>query len=156
MSDESESHDKNESGGELRKKLEAALDENRKLLAIAKTAKAKELIEAKGYKHVTPADFDEVSLDEIEAKAETLEASKAAADAEALKRILSAKGLGANDLDSVVKGLVGKSSTELEAEALGRLRSLGSLSGDAPSRQGPDVSKLTPDQMIRLGVGTKK
>lgn len=129
MSDELDSEETTESGGSLRAKLEASLAENKTLAAELHQFKARDIITAKGLKHVRPDDLAGVSLADLEAKAEELEAQNAAADAEAVRRVLAAKGLDASAVDKAVTDLLSGEST---TETLDRIRSGGRIGGDPP------------------------
>jgi hypothetical protein len=147
MSDEQDSIESGESGGQLRKKLEDALKENATLKTIAVSAKAEALITAKGYKHVTSADFQNVELDKIEEAAEQLEAQKAAADAEAVKRVLAAKGIE-GDLDKVIGAVLGGNPEK-------NYRSLSSVSGQPVGRV-VDTSQMSAMEKIAYGLSQKR
>lgn len=129
MSEELDSEETTESGGSLRAKLETTLAENRALAGQLAELKAKELISEKGLKHVQPGDLVGVNLTELEEKALELEAQKAAADAEALRRVLAARGLDAGEVDKVVNELI---SGESAADTLDRIRSGGHIGGNPP------------------------
>lgn len=87
-----------ESGSQLRDKLEAALAENR---AIRST-----LVETtvKGFRYVKPDDLKDVAVDQIEAKAAELEAERKSAEDAAIAARL---GVSVEDLDAALAKLSG-------------------------------------------------
>lgn len=119
-------------GGTLRKKLEAALGENAKLKETLTGLQAAELIREKGYKHVTPSDLQGVELSEIATKAAEIETEKAAAGAEAVKRMLEAKGLAGDELTKTLDALLGNEDTQ--GAALERIRQIGQIQGTPPPK----------------------
>lgn len=124
MPDENGSEDTNESASSLRKKYEAALEQNKAITARLAEREAKDLIREKGYKHLTAEDLKDVSLEDLATKAEELETQKAQADAEALRRVLGAKGISGDDLDKAVADIIGSPAndgTQERIAAAGRI-----------------------------------
>jgi hypothetical protein len=130
MAEDFDSEDEKESGSSLRKKLEAALKERDEALKVAIASKAQVLIGEKGYKHLTAEDLAGVSLSDLEAKADELEAQKAAADAAALRRVLEAKGFKDSELDQAMKGLLGDEPDQNATQD--RIRDAARLQGTPP------------------------
>lgn len=113
-----------ESGGSLREKLEQALAANATITSELVSYKAKDLISANGYKHVTVEDLQGVSLGEIEAKAGEIETQKAAQAEAVLKTVLGSKLGDDVDLDAVIANLLGNAD-KVEDAALDRIRAVG-------------------------------
>lgn len=132
MAEDFDSEDEKESGSSLRKKLEAALSERDEALKVAIAAKAQVLITEKGYKHLTAEDLAGVSLSDLEAKADELEAQKTAADAAAIRRVLEAKGFKDSELEQAVKGLLGNEQDGTATQD--RLREAARLQGTPPAQ----------------------
>jgi hypothetical protein len=132
MSDDFNSEDEKETGSTLRSKYEQAIETNKALQAELVEMKAKDLISSKGYKHLSVEDLSGVDLSELEAKAEALEAQKAAADAEAVRRVLAGRGLDDSQLDAALATILG--STEGgDSKALDRIAAAGKIVGTPPS-----------------------
>lgn len=145
--DDSQTEVGQESGGSLREKLEGALTTNASLASELAGYKAKDIISAHGYKHVTVEDLKGVKLDEIEAKASELEVSKSALAESVLKSVLKDKlGEGA-DLDAVVAGLIGGSTETVDSSALDRIRSVGKVQGLPPQKLAEDPSLVGPARL---------
>lgn len=132
MAEDFDSEDEKESGSSLRKKLEAALKERDEAVQAAVSARAQVLISEKGYTHLTAEDLAGVSLSDLEAKADELEAQKAAADAAAIRRVLEAKGFKDSELEQAVKGLLGDEQDGTATQD--RLREAARLQGTPPAQ----------------------
>lgn len=87
-----------ETGGQLRQKLEEALQANKALAERLAGHEAKAVIEAKGYRLVTAEDLKGVDLDSIAAKAEELEGAKRAD----LGRLFQAKGVPVDEVPQAI------------------------------------------------------
>jgi len=114
-----------ETGGELRAKLEAALKDLNTLKASNASLTAEKVIRDSGLTYVTAADLSEIPTDEMVAKATELEASKAAQAEELAAKFLAAKGVTLDQIDGAAAG-------QKPAETATRVASLGSLQGTRP------------------------
>jgi len=121
-----------ETGGELRAKLEAALDENKNLKSSVSSLTAEKVIRDSNLTYVKPEDLSGLSTDEMVAKATELEASKAAQAEELAAKFLAAKGVTLDQIDGAAAG-------QKPAETATRVASLGSLPGTRPK---PDFEGL--------------
>jgi hypothetical protein len=133
-----------ESGGSLREKLEAALATNATLATQVASYQAKDLISAKGYKHVTAEELQGVKLDEIEAKAAEIEQTKVAQREAVLREVLGDK-VDKADLDAMVKSLVGDQGND-GAEALDRIRAIGKQAA-VPVSKPEDATLFGPSKI---------
>ena len=132
MADDFDSEDEKESGGSLRKKLEAALEENRALKGEVTSFKAHQLIQEKGFKHLTVDDLKGVDLSELETKAAELEAQKEQQAAVTLRRVLEGKGLKDSELDQALQALL--SEEDPAGAALDRIRQVSKVNGTPPAK----------------------
>lgn len=125
-------------GGTLRKKLEEAIAENRKLAQRVATGEAKELISSKGYNLVKPEDLADVPLDQIEVKAKELHEQRLESRKETIREVLADRhGLEGAELDAAVEDFLGgggvaNEGTVIEDKDLG-LDDLASLPGSRPN-----------------------
>lgn len=118
-----------ETGGSLRTKLESALATNASLTETLVSYKAKDVIQAKRLKHVTPEDFKGVKLDEIEAKADELEVAKAADAERVLRSVLASKGLEGDELEAEIAQLLGSDDSKATEK---RVQTVSRINGDRP------------------------
>ena len=132
MSDDFNSEDEKETGSTLRSKFEQAIETNKALQARVVEMSAKSLISEKGYKHLSVEDLRGVDLSELEAKAEALEAQKATADAEAVRRVLAGRGLDDSQLETALASILGSTESG-DSTALDRIAQAGKLNGTPPS-----------------------
>lgn len=132
MSDDFNSEDEKETGSTLRSRFEQTLGEKKALEATVLELKAEKLISTKGYKHLTVEDLRGVDLSELEAKAEALEAQKATADAEAVRRVLAGRGLNDSQLETALATILG-SNEGADSKALDRIAQAGKLVGTPPA-----------------------
>jgi hypothetical protein len=137
-----------ETGGSLRAKYEAALDESRQLAAELIAYKAKDVIQEKGYKFVTPEDLKGVGLNELAARAEAVEKQKLEIRETVLRDALAGQGLEGERLDDAVRNLL--NPQESHAETSTRLAGLGRINGTFPA-QG-DTDGLEGRDLIRAAV----
>jgi hypothetical protein len=135
-----------ESGGSLREKLEAALQNQASLATELASYKARDLIAENGYKHVTAEDLKDVKLDEIATKAAELEASKASLAESVLRTVLKDKFGDGADLDTVVKNLIGDAG-QADTAALDRIRSVGKTQGLPAQRPDEDPNLIGPARL---------
>lgn len=146
------SDDDQESGSKLRDKLEAEIARSRELTSQLVGYKAREVIEAKQWQHVTAEDLKGVGLEELEAKGAELEASKAALKESVLKEVLSKQGITGEDLDAAIGQLVGKvSPADDTTAALARMRAAQSAAGTAPGKL--DTPGVFGASRIRAALG---
>lgn len=128
------SEEQQESGSQLRAKLEAALSENRTLKSSLTQ------FAVKGLRYVRPEDLAEVAVDQIEAKAAELEAQRKSAEDEALAGRL---GVPVEDLESALAKLAGTGEQPKSEQPVVRspFASTGALGGTPPGS--------TPDPNLR-------
>ena len=118
-----------ESGGALRKKLETALAENATVKSQLATLTAQNLIREKGYKLITVEDLKEVGIEDLPARAETLEKERATLGESVLRQTFEAKGLTGQALEEAMTAVLGQSDSDASLSALDRIRSVGSVQG---------------------------
>lgn len=143
-----------ETGSSLREKLEAALAAVASLTSENVSYKAKDLISAKGYTHVTPEQLAGVKPEELEAKAAELEQEGSATELAVLTRVLTAKGLSSEDLESTIKGLTGTTPAEQASEALSRIRAATQIPGTPLPRTDEVPRDLTGPDLLRHAFKT--
>jgi len=118
--------DFNESGGQLRTKLETTLSENYTLREELAGLKAKDIIASEGYTHVKPEDLKGVALNELSAKAKELNEVKRDQLTELLTERFEAQGLQGSALEQAVNDLVnGRPATDPNASAYQRAQGAG-------------------------------
>ena len=137
-----------ESGGKLRQKLEAEIQARRKVEQELVSLKAKDLIQAKGLKYVTPEDLSGTNLNQLEVKALEVEQAKAEQRRALLRDVLSAKGYEDAELDTAVEAFLGESSEP--APQTVPLSQLGRIQGTAP--QPVETKNLFGVDKIRAGI----
>ena len=118
-------------GGALRTRYEAVLKSEREAKAELATLRAGAVIADKGFKYVKAADLAGVAPTDIETKAAEIEAAKVAERAELLKSILTENGVNADDVNSGLQELLGRTQHDVTA-ALSRLNGVTSVGGQAP------------------------
>jgi len=140
MTDTSNTEVREESGGALRDRLEEALKANTELGARNRTLEVQ--VAVQGFKYVKPEDLNDVPIDQVQAKAEALEASRIA-DREAMRAEVMA------EMNLKTAG----ESKPLDP-AITRVAALGTLGGTPPGEQKPVPQ--TPDDWLDLGLSKKK
>lgn len=142
------SEDQQESGSQLRQKLEAALAENRSL------REAVNQFATKGFQFVKPEDLAEVAIDQIEAKAAELEAQRKSEQDQLLAARL---GVPVEELDAALaklKGDGGQSQTQQQQAVRSPFASTGALGGEPVGSQ-PDPT-LFGRRRIEAALAAKK
>jgi hypothetical protein len=138
-----------ESGSQLREKLEAALNENKTV----KTVLAQAVV--KGLRYVTPEDLKDVAVDQIEAKAAELESTRKAAEDAALAARL---GVPVEDLDAALAKLSGQGDQPPAQQPATRspFAFTGALGGQ-PTGSIPDPNVRGVDRIqAAVAAGSKK
>lgn len=148
------SEDRNETGGSLREKLEAALAQNAQLATEVASVRAEKLIAAKEFQFVTPEDLKGVKLDELEARATALEAAGAKTAEAALRRLFEKQGLDGDSLDAAVKDAIGPKTDEADAAAAARVRAAANVAGTTPTTV--SAQNLTAEQKIAAGIAAER
>lgn len=135
-------------GSGLRKFAETVQKETRSAMAELATLKAGKVIQEHGYHLITAEDLAGVPVDDLEAKAEALEAEKLESQKVLARDMLTRKGLTGDELDRAVDELLQPSPTNEEA----RLRA--AQAGQAGGVPTPlvDVAKLHGVEAIRHGL----
>lgn len=141
-----------ESGGSLRAKLESEIAANKELKSELAVFKARAVISEKGFDLVEPEELKGVSPDEVETKAEELQAQRL----ELAQRVLG-KTLGIEDpdldLNEALKQLAGKASGSEGESALGRARQLNQVTGEPVGSRNP-YEGLSGPERIRAAFGS--
>lgn len=132
-------NDGEESGGSLRKKLEAALKENADFKGRLVTLEAQNLIREKGYKLITAEDLKEVGIEDLAKKAESLENERADMGKKALRQSLESRGLTGDVLEQTVAAAFGETEGEASQAALDRIREVGNTTGTPVSAVSVDT-----------------
>lgn len=138
-----------EGGKGLRQKLEAALQEGRRLQGVATSAEATRVIGEKGYDLVSADDLKGVALDEIEVKAAELQEQKSAARADVVKSILAGKGLAGDELDQAVEEFLGSPAPD-EQGGFGNV--IEAARADGKPAPAVDPTKLHGTAAIEYGL----
>lgn len=126
-------------GGSLRKKLEEALAENKRLAQRVAASEAARVIAEHGYSLVKPEDLAGVPLDQIEEKAKELQESAEAEKREVVKSVLAElSGLEGSALDEAVDEFVSGRRRRETPE----LQDLAALPGERPALS-PKVPPIT-------------
>lgn len=152
------SDDLNESGSELRRKLEEALEENRVLREQNLGYTARALIQEKGYTLVKPEDLQGVSVEDLGTRAEQLQQERLDHEAGVARKLLERQGLQGDALEDAVRSLLAGTApapvAAPEPDAWDRARSLHEVSG-AP------VPVVNPENLhgldaIEFGFGQRE
>lgn len=139
-----------ETGGQLRQKLEAALSTNRKIEDELQAFRAKELLSEKGLDLVKPEDLKGVDPSNLESRASEIQTERRALQENLLRQALAKQGLEGEALDELVGELVGQKTTNTEdAETVGRMRQVGGIGEVLPR---VDPSKVQGYDAIRAGI----
>lgn len=128
-----------ESGSQLREKLEATLSENKAIRsALAQTV-------VKGFRYVKPEDLEGVSVDQIEAKATELESERKSAEDAALAARL---GVEVGDLDAALAKINGTATpAKTEDPATRSPHALTGALGGQPTGSIPDPNLRGVDKI---------
>ncbi len=149
MSDEFDLDDENLSGSALRKKLEQAIEQNRDLRSKVASFEATEVIGRLGLKNVTAADLVGVAPKDLEAKAQEVEAQKAAEKENILKAALVDRGLNADQIESALAALTDPKGLAL-SEQIGRAADLVRAGGTPVPKT--ETEGLSGPALIMAGV----
>lgn len=123
-------------GGTLRKKLEEALAENRRLSEAIVTAKAEKAISEHGKGLVKTEDLKGVAPDEVEAKVKEIAERRLQERRDVIRDVLQARdGLEGDELEAAVDEFLGGGSGDQggEVDAEPDLNDLSSLGGERPA-----------------------
>jgi len=121
--DDDDEESQQESGSELRKKLEQALKGNVALTEQLAQFQAEKLVQEKGLTLVKPDDLKGVELGKLEERATALQAERQQLQADLLRDAFARQGYEGDALERMV------GSTESPAAALATARSMGRLDG---------------------------
>lgn len=130
-----------ESGKELREKLESAIAESKRLQEENKRLAATVVIKDQGLDRVKPEDLLDVPSDELEAKAKEIQEARRAEEEAIFARIAREKGLNVDELEA--KGGI--------PEGLSRAGGLGSITGSLPG-QGGESRPTSPVKAIEAAL----
>lgn len=141
----------------LRGLLEDQIGHNKALETELASYKASDVIMGKGLMYVTPEDLANVSLGDIESKAEALEEERSKVFGTAIRRSLEAQGVVGDELDSQVASFLagqgpasGVQTADPEvASAFQRARSMGT-GGATPNRNPQAMSTM---EKLQAGLG---
>ncbi|HKZ20288.1 MAG TPA: hypothetical protein VJQ57_09275 [Acidimicrobiia bacterium] len=122
-----------ESGGQLRKKLEAQIAKNKELTAELRKFAAKDLISAKGFKHVKPDDLVGVKPDDLEEKAAEIEEAKVKEQETILRNALVDRGIPEDEIEQRLADLTGDTNAQAR-QAAARVTELSRTPGTPVSR----------------------
>lgn len=151
LSEDEDGQEGQADGGKLRRKLEKALEDNRKLAERVRTHEVKQVLTEKGFDLVTPDDLSGVDLDEIEAKAAEIQERNQKLQGDLLRKALQAKGFEGEDLDEMVESIAGaKTAEQADEDATKRAQSLGRV--DSTTSPRVDPSKLHGIDAISAGI----
>jgi hypothetical protein len=121
--------DDDEDGGEdltpkgLRKKLEDTLGQLKEVTGQLQSERATRVIQEKGLTLVKPEDLKGVSLEELDKKAEEIQAERNNQKLEVLKDVFRLQGVAEEDLDAKASALLAPPTAEDPVFALGKLMS---------------------------------
>jgi len=134
-----------EDGDESASSLRSKLSESH---GVAATATARAVIAEKGLSHVTVEDLKGAKLDEIESRAISLNEQRESAGMDALKKMLSDKGV--EDVDAAMSEFLEGSpakSAKVDSDAIGRARQVGASGGPVVSE---DLSHIKDDGAAQI------
>lgn len=140
----------NESGGELRKKLELALKGNVALTDQLAGYLARDLITEKSLTLVKPDDLKGVELKELESKATALQAERLAQQESLLRNAFERQGYEGAALEQQLALATGHAGAENPAANLTQARDLGRLPGTVVPINDP--RELSPLAKIEAGI----
>jgi hypothetical protein len=143
------------SGGELRKRLEDALGENRELKGLVSGYAAGEAIRAEGFDLVKPEDLVDVPPGEINAKAKEIQESRFAERRSTVIDVLRNTGVAEADLegqaDAMLQGQMQTAAQGQSADTAAWSRALGMSQGGAPAPQ-TNQAELHGNDAIAYGL----
>lgn len=118
----------NESGGQLRSKLEASLAAQRDMAKELRGFKATALIAEKGFRYVTAEDLADVDLAELGKSAAAIEDRKGKERETVLRQVFTDQGVAEDQLDNAVAQFLAPKQ-ESRAEQSTRIADLGRVHG---------------------------
>ena len=142
-----------EEPSKLRSLLEDQIGQNKAMATELASYKAGDVIAAKGLQYVTPEDLIDVSLDDIETKAESLEEERSKVFKSAIRRNLEAQGVTGEELENqttafmAAKQVPNSGASPEVGAAYQRSKSMGS--GGLPAGRNP----ATMSTMEKLQAG---
>lgn len=140
-----------QSGGQLRAKLEEALQTNKALAEENTLYKARDVLTEKGFDLVKAEDLKGVAPDKIEEHASKLQQDRKTLQENLLRDALSKQGFEGDELDAALQRMVGEQTqASEEAEATRRVREAGSVQGSPVPRVNPE--KLHGYDAIRAAM----
>lgn len=151
MSNEDDFDPSTADGGQLRSRYESLLKESNTAKAELAGLQAAAVIADKGFKYVTAKDLTGVARNDIESKATEIEAARTVERAELLKSILLENGVNAEDVNSGLQELLGRSQHDTQAQ-LSRLNGMAGVGGTVP----PMVNSQGLHGLARIEAGLLK
>jgi hypothetical protein len=149
-----EDEESNESGGQLRKKLEDALKKSSELSQQLAVFQAEKLVVEKGFTTVKAEELKGVELDKLESTAAALHADRLKLQDDLLRDAFVRQGYEGDALEHQLAFATGREAGGAAAAALSNARNLGRL--DSTPVPAVDVRALSPLAKIEAGLAAKK
>lgn len=138
----------------LRKKLEDTLGQLREVTGQLQLERAAGIIKDKGFTLVKPEDLKGVSLEELEKKAEAVQAERNASKLEVIKDVLRGRGVAEESLDAEAEALLAPPKAEDPVFAHGNVMSTPGTPITGKADMGTLTGRDKIEAAFRSGVKT--